>query len=72
MCKEAAVAYSYLTTKVLGVDGFRVSACEILNVQQRFCSLRCRVPSACDGVSCSDAATADFFLCSAQNASFGR
>jgi hypothetical protein len=28
--------------------------------------------SACDGVSCIDAATADFFLGSVQNASFGR
>jgi len=46
MCKEAAVTYLCLPTKVLGVDGFRVWTCDILNMQQRFWSLRCRDPLA--------------------------
>jgi hypothetical protein len=69
MCKEAAVAYLYLTTEVLGIVGFRVSLCEILNVQQRFLSLRCRVPH----MMASHAATwlLRIFWGSVQNASFG-
>jgi hypothetical protein len=70
MCKVAAVACLYLTTKVLGVGGFRFSACEFRNVQQRFRSLKCRVPH----VMASHAATRllRIFLFSVQNASVGR